>query len=96
MNFGYHDRTVVSARDRGTYLAAAIEFARAAGAVILPHFRNNPAVDEQAHPTDLRSGDGRRQGGRGGDPRRHRSPLPECTASSARNSAISPARASRG
>ena len=44
MNFGYHDRTIVSARDRDTYLAAAIEFARAAGAVILPHFRNNPAV----------------------------------------------------
>ncbi len=44
MNFGYHDRTIVSARDRDIYTAAAVEFARAAGAVILPHFRNNPAV----------------------------------------------------
>ena len=44
MNFGYHERTSVSARDRDMYLAAAIEWARAAGAVILPHFRNNPSV----------------------------------------------------
>ena len=44
MQFGYHDRTAVSARDRDTYLAAAIEFAREAGGVILPHFRNDIAV----------------------------------------------------
>jgi len=44
MGFGYHAQTAVSARDRTTFLAAAVEFARAAGNVILPHFRNDPAV----------------------------------------------------
>ena len=44
MGFGYHTRTDVSARDRAVFVDAAIEFARAAGDVILPHFRNDPAV----------------------------------------------------
>ena len=47
MSFGYHARTAVSSRDRAVFLDAAIEFARAAGDVILPHFRNDPAVDNK-------------------------------------------------
>ena len=47
MNFGYHARTAVSVRDRDAYLAAAVEFARDAGAVILPHFRNPIAVENK-------------------------------------------------
>ncbi len=47
MNFGYHDKTAVSDRDRDRYLAAAVEFARAAGAVILPHFRSPIAVENK-------------------------------------------------
>ena len=47
MSFGYHARTAVSARDRDIFLAAAVEFARDAGAVILPHFRNEVAVDNK-------------------------------------------------
>lgn len=47
MAFGYHARTAVSAHDRALYLDAAVDFARAAGAVILPHFRNDPAVDNK-------------------------------------------------
>jgi myo-inositol-1(or 4)-monophosphatase len=48
MNFGYHDKTAVSVRDRNAYLAAAIEFAREAGTVILPHFRNELAVHNKS------------------------------------------------
>ncbi len=47
MNFGYQNRTAVSDRDRDVYLAAAVEFARDAGAVILPHFRNVIAVENK-------------------------------------------------
>jgi myo-inositol-1(or 4)-monophosphatase len=47
MNFGYHERTTVSGRDRDAYLAAAVDFARAAGTVILPHFRSPLAVENK-------------------------------------------------
>ena len=47
MNFGYHDKTAVTLRDRNTYLAAAIEFAREAGGVILPHFRSALTVENK-------------------------------------------------
>ncbi len=47
MNFGYHDKVAVSDHDRGVYLAAAVEFAREAGAVILPHFRSVMAVENK-------------------------------------------------
>ena len=47
MKLAYQDRTVVSVRDRSTYLAAAIEFAREAGAVILPHFRSELAIENK-------------------------------------------------
>jgi len=47
VGFGYRTRTDVSARDRAVFIDAAIEFARAAGDVILPHFRNDPAVDNK-------------------------------------------------
>jgi myo-inositol-1(or 4)-monophosphatase len=50
MNFGYHDRTAVSDHDRDAYLAAAVEFARRAGAVILPHFRS--AIEVENKNTD--------------------------------------------
>ena len=53
MNFGYHRTTLISARDRSTYLAAAIDFARAAGAVIVPHFRNDPAVENKSTEGDF-------------------------------------------
>jgi len=47
MNFGYHERTAVSDRDRDDYLAAAVEFAREAGTAILPHFRSAIAVENK-------------------------------------------------
>jgi myo-inositol-1(or 4)-monophosphatase len=47
MGFGYHAPTAVSLQNRELFLDAAIEFARAAGDVILPHFRNDPVVDNK-------------------------------------------------
>jgi len=53
MNFGYHRKTLISARDRSEYLGAAIDFARAAGAAILPHFRNETAVENKSTDGDF-------------------------------------------
>ncbi len=47
MSFGYYKRTTVSATERDAYLAAAIDFARAAGREILPHFRSDLAVENK-------------------------------------------------
>jgi myo-inositol-1(or 4)-monophosphatase len=47
MKFGYHEKTPVSARDRNTFLDAAVEFAREAGTVILPHFRSELAIENK-------------------------------------------------
>ncbi len=47
MSFGYSERTTISASERGVYLAAAIDFAREAGRVILPHFRSELAVENK-------------------------------------------------
>ena len=45
--FGYNDQQPVSAEDAAEYLECAIEMARRAGEVILPHFRNDPAVENK-------------------------------------------------
>lgn len=53
MNFGYHRKTLISASDRTMYVAAAVDFARAAGSVILPHFRNDPTVENKSLDGDF-------------------------------------------
>ena len=45
--FGYNDQQPVSAEDVAEYLECAVEMARRAGEVILPHFRNDPAVENK-------------------------------------------------
>jgi myo-inositol-1(or 4)-monophosphatase len=45
--FGYNDRQPVSAEDAAEYLECAIEMARRAGEVVLPHFRNDPEVENK-------------------------------------------------
>lgn len=45
--FGYHDRCAIDAAARAEYLDAAIGIAQQAGEVILPHFRNDPEVENK-------------------------------------------------
>ena len=47
MSFGYYKRVTVSTAERHAYLAAAIEFARAAGREVLPHFRSDLVVENK-------------------------------------------------
>jgi myo-inositol-1(or 4)-monophosphatase len=45
--FGYHERRPVSAEEAAAYLESAIEMAGRAGQLILPHFRNDPEVENK-------------------------------------------------
>ena len=45
--FGYHEQQPVSAAQVAAYLESAIEMAQRAGEAILPHFRNDPAVENK-------------------------------------------------
>jgi len=45
--FGYQDQQPVSAEETAAYLESAIEMAGRAGEAILPHFRNDPEVENK-------------------------------------------------